>query len=105
MAADIGLFSRKVVDWSIDKNMKAGLVNDALRMAIWKRKPKHDLLWHTDRGSRYASDSHRIIFYLGGIRSGHNDTDSKSVGALRSSRFESHHSLRHFRLLVRFLVD
>ena len=41
--------------------MKARLVNDALLMAIWKRKPTKGLLWHTDRGSQYASDSHRAI--------------------------------------------
>src|SRR5690606_25740329 len=30
-------------------------------MAIWQRKPKASLIWHTDRGSQYASDSHRSI--------------------------------------------
>jgi len=42
-------------------NMKTTLVNDALIMAIWKRKPKKGLLWHSDRGSQYASDSHRKL--------------------------------------------
>nr|WP_246540496.1 DDE-type integrase/transposase/recombinase [sulfur-oxidizing endosymbiont of Gigantopelta aegis] len=48
-----------MVGWSMDERMKAKLVNDALLMAIWKRKPMDGLLWHTDRGSQYASDSHR----------------------------------------------
>jgi len=30
-------------------------------MALWKRKPQKGLIWHTDRGSQYASDSHRAI--------------------------------------------
>ncbi len=30
-------------------------------MAIWQRKPKAGLIWHTDRGSQYISDSHRAI--------------------------------------------
>ena len=30
-------------------------------MAIWQRKPESGLVWHTDRGSQYASDSHRKI--------------------------------------------
>jgi hypothetical protein len=34
--------------------MRAKLVNDALHMAIWKRKPAQGLLWHTDRGSQYV---------------------------------------------------
>jgi putative transposase len=39
--------------------MKSQLVNNALLMAIWKRKPVARLIWHTDRGSQYASDSDR----------------------------------------------
>ena len=61
LAVVIDLFSRKVVGWSMDSRMKAKLVNDALLMALWKRKPDKGLIWHTDRGSQYASDSHRVI--------------------------------------------
>ncbi len=61
LAVVIDLFSRKIVGWSMDERMKAKLVNDALLMAIWKRKPQKGLVWHTDRGSQYASDSHRAI--------------------------------------------
>jgi len=61
LAVVIDLFSRKIVGWSMDSRMKAKLVNDALLMAIWKRKPDKGLVWHTDRGSQYASDSHRAI--------------------------------------------
>ncbi len=61
LAVVIDLFSRQVVGWSMREHMKASLVNDALLMAIWKRKPKEGLTWHTDRGSQYASDSHRAL--------------------------------------------
>jgi transposase InsO family protein len=61
LAVVIDLFSRKIVGWSMDSRMKAELVNDALLMALWKRKPDKGLVWHTDRGSQYASDSHRKI--------------------------------------------
>ena len=61
LAMVIDLYSRQVVGWSMNKRMKATLVNDALLMAIWKRKPAKGLIWHTDRGSQYASDSHRKI--------------------------------------------
>jgi len=33
-------------------------------MALWKRKPPKGLVWHTDRGSQYASDSHRNILKI-----------------------------------------
>nr|WP_198265347.1 DDE-type integrase/transposase/recombinase [sulfur-oxidizing endosymbiont of Gigantopelta aegis] len=39
LAVVIDLFSRQIVGWSMDERMKAKLVNDALLMAIWKRKP------------------------------------------------------------------
>jgi len=67
LAIVIDLYSRQVVGWSMDKRMKAKLVNDALLMAIWKRKPAQGLIWHTDRGSQYASDSHRKILQQHGI--------------------------------------
>ena len=61
LAVVIDLYSRQIVGWQASGRMKAQLVNDALLMAIWKRKPTKGLIWHTDRGSQYASDSHRKI--------------------------------------------
>lgn len=61
LAVVIDLFSRQVVGWSMDESMKTELVNSALLMALWKRKPRKGLLWHTDRGSQYASESHRML--------------------------------------------
>ena len=49
------------------ERMKTKLVNDALIMAIWKRKSAKGLLWHTDRGSQYVSDSHRKLLKQHGI--------------------------------------
>ena len=61
LATVIDLYSRQVVGWSMADNMRSKLVNDALTMALFQRKPKKGLIWHTDRGSQYASDSHRSI--------------------------------------------
>lgn len=68
LAVVIDLFSRKIVGWSMKNHMRASLVNDALLMALWQRKPTRGLIWHTDRGSQYASYSHRDIINLHGIR-------------------------------------
>jgi len=64
----IDLYSRQVVGWSMAEHMRAKLVNDALMMAVWKRKPDKALLWHTDRGSQYTSESHRALLNQQGIR-------------------------------------
>jgi len=61
LAIVIDLFSRKVVGWSMDDNMETLLVNNALKMALHNRTPPSQLIWHTDRGSQYASDEHREL--------------------------------------------
>jgi len=61
LAVVIDLCSRKVVGWSMSSRMKAQLVCDALRMAIWQRKPKAGLVHHSDRGSQYASKAFRKL--------------------------------------------
>ena len=45
----------------MDDTMKVSLVNDALNMALRHRNPKQGLIWHTDRGSQYASYSHKDL--------------------------------------------
>lgn len=67
LATVIDLYSRKIVGWSMDERMTVNLVNDALLMALKTRKPKAGLVWHTDRGSQYAADSHREIIQQYGI--------------------------------------
>ncbi|NQY22245.1 MAG: IS3 family transposase [Campylobacteraceae bacterium] len=67
LATVIDLYSRKIVVWSMDDNMKVSLVNDALTMAIGKRNPPVGLIWHTDRGSQYASYSHKDLLQKHGI--------------------------------------
>jgi putative transposase len=68
LAVVIDLYFRQVVGWSMAEHMRTQLVNDALLMAIWKRNPGKDLLWHSDRGSQYASESHRALLAQHGIR-------------------------------------
>ncbi|EGW55810.1 IS3 family transposase [Candidatus Endoriftia persephone] len=55
LAVLIDLYSRAVVGWAMSDRMTAQLANDALMMAIWKRKPTPGLMLHSDRGSQYAS--------------------------------------------------
>ncbi len=68
LAVVIDLYSRAVVGWSMDSRMKADLANNAMLMAIWKRKPGRGLIFHSDRGSQYASDSHQKILSTHGVK-------------------------------------
>ena len=58
LAVVIDLFSRKVVGWSMRPDMHRDLVIDALEMAWFRRSPdsKTGLIFHSDRGSQYASE-------------------------------------------------
>jgi putative transposase len=67
LAIVIDLYSRKIVGWSMSSRMKAKLVIDALRMAIWQRKPEKGLIVHTDRGSQYASHEYRKLLNAHGL--------------------------------------
>ena len=55
LAVVIDLFSRKIVGWSMQDNMRKALVMDALDMAFKSRKPEPGLMLHSDRGSQYCS--------------------------------------------------
>ena len=69
LAVVIDLYSRKVVGWSINKRMTRQLVIDALNMGIKNRNPKKGLIFHSDRGSQYASHDFQKELWKNGIRS------------------------------------
>jgi len=56
LAVVLDLFSRQIVGWSMSNRIKKKLVVDALRMAIWRRRPGAGLVFHSDRGSQYCSN-------------------------------------------------
>jgi len=71
LAVVIDLFSRQVVGWSLRQDMTRELVIDALRMAWFKRHPgkQAGLIFHSDRGSQYASHDFRDVLREYGIAS------------------------------------
>jgi putative transposase len=63
LAVVIDLFSRRVVGWSMQPDMRRNLVIDALEMAWFHRHPDRNnkLIFHSDRGSQYASEDFRKV--------------------------------------------
>ena len=57
LAVVMDLFSRRIVGWSMRDSMRSEIVIDALEMAWLQRSPGKDrgLIFHSDRGSQYAS--------------------------------------------------
>jgi putative transposase len=67
VAAVLDLYSRLIVGWSMQSQMAAQLVSDAMLMAIWRRRPSVDLLHHSDRGSQYTSEQFQDLLAEHGI--------------------------------------
>lgn len=104
LAVVIDLFSRKVVGWSMSSRMKAKLVCDALRMAVWQRQPQPGLIVHSDRGSQYASKQYRQLLKIHGFigsmsRVGNcwdNSVAESFFGSLKQERIHwRHYTTRH----------
>jgi len=53
----LDLNSRKVVGWSMAQTMETDLVLGAMNMALQRRETAPGLLFHSDRGSQYASQA------------------------------------------------
>ena len=69
LAVVIDLFSRKVVGWSMRPDMHRSLVIDALEMGLFQRRPQRgELIFHSDRGSQYASEDFRQVLEKHGLQ-------------------------------------
>lgn len=55
VCAVLDLFTRRIVGWAMAEHMTRELVLDALRMAKTTKPSASGLLFHSDRGSQYAS--------------------------------------------------
>jgi transposase InsO family protein len=67
LAVVMDLYSRKVVGWSLARNMRVEMVMNALTMAIGRRRPDPGLIHHSDRGIQYACDTYRRLLECHGM--------------------------------------
>ena len=70
LAAVLDLYTREIVGWAMGSRMTQQLVVDGLRMAWFRKHPgKHTgLVFHSDRGSQYASIAFRKALKDYGVR-------------------------------------
>ena len=102
LAVVMDVYNREIVGWALHDRLKKELVAIALRKALLKRDPAPGLIFHSDRGSQYASHLVRKILNARGIRpsmSGKGDCfDNAMMESFFSSlkkelvRFETFHS-------------
>jgi transposase InsO family protein len=55
------LCTKEIVGWSVANHMKTSMVIEALEYAIQSRQPAEGLIFHSDRGSQYASNAFRKV--------------------------------------------
>lgn len=64
----LDLYSRKIVGWSMDDNMKASLVTTAVQSAFGSRKAEKALIFHSDCGGQYKSKKFRRLLQRKNVR-------------------------------------
>lgn len=89
LATVIDLYSRRVVGWALDDNMKTELVVRALDRALELRRPSAEMIVHSDRGSQYASSAYRDVLRKHGLRQSMSGTGNCYDNAVAESFFAS----------------
>ncbi len=67
LAVVLDLFSRQAVGWAMGDRLTVDLAEEALTLALWRRKPKTGLLHHSDRGSQYAAARYQQLLGRYGV--------------------------------------
>jgi putative transposase len=68
LAAILDLCSRRIVGWATSECNDRHLALEALRRAVFHRRPPRGLIHHSDRGSPYASDDYLAALRAHGMR-------------------------------------
>ena len=67
LAVLLDAFSRSCIGWALQRSLEAGLVLEALRMALPQRRPHPGLVHHSDRGVQYAAGDYIALLKKHGI--------------------------------------
>ena len=59
LAVILDLFSRQVIGWAMSTKNNSLLVQDALTMALWRRRDARNVVVHSDQGATYASGDYQ----------------------------------------------
>ena len=67
LAVVLDLFSRMVVGWAVGRDLSRHLPIRALQMALGRRTTEPGALFHSDRGSQYASQDYQDLLVAHGM--------------------------------------
>jgi transposase InsO family protein len=80
-------YSRRIVGWDLQDNMRGSLVLAALRAAIAVRRPGPGLIHHSDRGGQYAGAEYRRTLARAGMPQSMSRADNCYDNAFMESCF------------------
>ncbi len=61
LAVILDLFSRRIVGWSMSHRLGQELVLNAFQQALWRRRPRSGVIFHSDQGVQYACTAFRNL--------------------------------------------
>ena len=67
LAVVMDLYSRKIIGWEVGKRLGADLVEKAMRKALLDRKLQKGIIFHSDQGIQYTSQSFRELLRENGF--------------------------------------
>ena len=62
------MFTKQLVGWAVADSLKAAIVVNALKKALFKGMIRKNAIVHTDRGSQYASNVYRDLLSANDLR-------------------------------------
>lgn len=89
LAAILDVFNRQIVGWSMDSKLSHELLADALRKALLKRRPEAGVMFHSDRGTQYASYAFRDLIERHGFIQSMSSSGNCYDNALMESFFHT----------------
>ena len=61
LAVVLDVYSRKIIGWEVDKGLGSDLVERAIRKALRKRQVQSGMIFHSDQGIQYTSESFKEL--------------------------------------------
>ncbi len=85
----LDMYSRKIVAWKLSTRLTKDIVVSSIEQAIRQRKPNQGLIFHSDRGSQYASLEVRELLSMHKIKQSMSSTGNCYDNATAESFFHS----------------
>ena len=62
LAVVMDIYTREIIGWSMSWSLETTVIMRAMDMAMKKVGPDAEIIFHSDRGSQYASEAYRNFF-------------------------------------------